>query len=76
MSKAESIWHPMSTAPRDRRITLRAERWVTRPEGMRVETFPGCKWCAGGTVRHPAPYWRRLSRGWTPIGWREAASGT
>lgn len=63
-------WQPMESAPRDRRITLRAEKWVSWRDEARVEVFEGCKWCEGGTVRHPAPYWRRLPSGYTPIGWQ------
>lgn len=70
---SESPWLPMEIAPRDRRITIRAERWVGSGERLRVETFERCKWNPGGTVRHPAPYWRRLPTGWTATGWREVA---
>ncbi|GJE48833.1 hypothetical protein GOFOIKOB_1867 [Methylobacterium tardum] len=42
-------------------------------ERLRVEVFAGCKWNPGGTVRHPAPYWRRLPTGWTATAWREVA---
>ncbi|WP_162560888.1 hypothetical protein [Methylobacterium durans] len=69
-------WQPIATAPRDRLIEIRAERWIASTERMRVETFAGCKWCEGGSVRHPAPYWRRLPRGWVPTHWREAPSAT
>ncbi|MCJ2125113.1 hypothetical protein [Methylobacterium sp. J-077] len=70
---AEPVWLPMEIAPRDRRIDIRAERWVADHDRMRVEVFAGCRWCKGGTVRHPAPYWRRLPTGWTATGWREVA---
>lgn len=69
---ATSPWLPMGIAPRDRRITIQAERWVSGHERMRVEAFAGCKRSEGGSVRHPAPYWRGVPPGWTPTGWREA----
>ncbi|GLS73975.1 hypothetical protein [Methylobacterium tardum] len=68
-----SAWQPMAAAPRDRRIDLQAERWMAGGERLRVEVFAGCKWNPGGTVRHPAPYWRRLPTGWTATAWREVA---
>ncbi len=52
---ASSLWLPMEIAPRDRRITIQAERWVSGHERMRVEAFADCKWSEGGSVRHPAP---------------------
>lgn len=66
-------WLPFTIAPRDRRIEVRAERWTAQGERLRIEVFPRCKWCAGGTCRNPGPYWRGLPKGWTPTGWREAA---
>jgi hypothetical protein len=68
-----SSWLPMEIAPRDRRIDLQAERWIAGHDRLRVEVFERCKWNPGGTVRHPAPYWRRLPTGWTATGWREVA---
>ncbi|MDF2602424.1 MAG: hypothetical protein K0Q54_5247 [Methylobacterium brachiatum] len=68
---SERAWHSMSTAPRDRRIDLQAERWVAGRECLRVEVFTRCKWCDGGTARNPGTYWRALPRGWTPTHWRE-----
>lgn len=65
-------WLPMALAPKDRRVSIRAERWVKRDEFMRVEVFTGCRWSAGGTVRHPAPYWQRVPSGWKPTHWCEA----
>ncbi|MGU3662141.1 hypothetical protein [Methylobacterium fujisawaense] len=72
----DTPWLPMEIAPFDRRVDLRAQRWVAGHERIRVEIFTGCKWCEGGSVRHPAPYWRRLPTGWAPIGWREADADT
>lgn len=64
-------WLPFTIAPTDRRIEIRAERWTAQGERLRVEVFPCCRWCAGGTCRHPGPYWRGLPAGWAPTGWRE-----
>ncbi|MGU3479037.1 hypothetical protein [Methylobacterium sp. D48H] len=69
----ELLWLPISVAPRDRRIDLRAKRWVAGRERLRVYIFTQCKWCEGGTARNPAPCWRALPRGWTATHWREAA---
>ena len=69
--EAPRPWLPMEIAPRDRRIDLRAERWVTGHDRMRTKTFRVCRWSPGGTGHSPAPYWRRLPPGWTPTGWRE-----
>ncbi|TXM65876.1 hypothetical protein FV226_24325 [Methylobacterium sp. WL12] len=69
MTEPAPPWKPMATAPHDRPITIQAERWVAFYETMRVETFAGCRWSEGGSVRNPVPYWRRLPPGWSPIGW-------
>jgi hypothetical protein len=61
----------MTVAPKDRRIQIRAERWVPGHDRMRCEIFLRCKWNPGGTARRPAPYWRNCPPGWTPTGWRE-----
>lgn len=73
MPMTEALWLPMEIAPRDRRIDLRAEKWSPALDDYRVEIFSGCKWCLGGSVRQPVPYWRRLPGGWTPTHWREVA---
>ena len=69
-----AAWQPIETAPRDRRITIRAERWGTFYQTMRAETFTGCKWSEGGSVRNPVPYWRRLPPGWTATHWMEPSA--
>ena len=69
----EFPWLPMEIAPRDRRVDLKAERWIAGHERLRVALFERCRWSEGGTVRHPGPYWRRLPSGWTATGWREVA---
>ena len=70
-AEPDRTWLPMEVAPRDRRINIRAERWVAGHDRLRIEVFERCKWCEGGTVRHPGPYWRALPTGWKPTHWRE-----
>ena len=70
----DAAWLPMSVVPLDRRVDLRAERWVAGHDLLRVEIFPRCKWNPGGTVRHPTPYWRALPTGWRPTHWREVTA--
>ena len=70
--EADRPWLPMSIAPRDRRVDLRAERWVVGHQRMRTEVFPRCLWSPGGTARQVSPRWKRLPVGWIPTHWREA----
>ena len=74
MVMTESTWLPMEIAPRDRRIELRAERWIAGHDRLRVEVFVGCRWSPGGTARQPSPRWMRLPTGWTATGWREVVT--
>lgn len=69
--ETERPWLPMALAPQNRRIDLRAERWIVGHQRMRVEVFAGCLWSPGGSVRQPSPWWKRLPPGWTPTHWRE-----
>ena len=69
--ETERPWLSMDIAPRDRRINLRAERWIAGRECMRTEIFQQCLWSPGGTARQPSPWWKRLPPGWTPTHWRE-----
>lgn len=39
----DTPWLPMEIAPFDRRVDLRAQRWVAGHERIRVEIFTGCK---------------------------------
>ncbi|GJE29539.1 hypothetical protein LKMONMHP_4421 [Methylobacterium organophilum] len=70
MPATVSNWLPLETAPRDRPVDLRLERWVDAGERLATSIARGASWIDRTSVRHPAPHWSRVPAGWRVTGWQ------
>ena len=62
-------WQPIATAPLDRPVDLRIERWVDAGERLSVKHVRGASWTTRTSVRNPVPRWSRVPMGWRATGW-------
>lgn len=62
-------WQPLNTAPLDRPVDLRIERWVDAGTRLSTKHIRGASWVTSTSVRNPAPHWSRLPTGWRAVAW-------
>lgn len=62
-------WHPLDTAPLDRPVDLRVERWVHAGSHLSIKHIRGASWITSTSVRNPVPRWSRVPTGWRATAW-------
>lgn len=66
-----TAWRPIETAPLDRPVDLRVERWVFAGARLSVKHVRGASWTTTTSVSNPVPRWSRVPTGWRAVAWAE-----